>query len=111
MKVTVAKACGFCYGVRRAVDMANGAAPGTHTLGPIIHNPQVVNTLSEKGVCPVQSIEDIKDGSTVLIRSHGVGPEIYKRADEKHLHVMDATCPHVMKAQRDAKKLWLKKKN
>ncbi len=105
MKVTVAKACGFCYGVRRAVDMANGAAPGTHTLGPIIHNPQVVNTLSEKGVCPVQSIEDIKDGSTVLIRSHGVGPEIYKRADEKHLHVMDATCPHVMKAQRDAKKI------
>ena len=105
MKVTVAKACGFCYGVRRAVDMAHGAAPGTHTLGPIIHNPQVVNTLAAKGVCPVQSIDDIDDGSTVLIRSHGVGPEIYERAAEKHLHVMDATCPHVMKAQRDAQQI------
>ncbi len=65
MKVTIAEACGFCYGVRRAVDMASQAETGTKTLGPIIHNPQVVARLSAQGVAPVDSLDEVGDGETV----------------------------------------------
>lgn len=111
MKVTVADSCGFCYGVRRAVEMAQKVAPGTHTLGPIIHNPQVVGKLAERNVTPVDSLDDVQTGATILIRSHGVGPEVYEKAAEKGLHIIDATCPHVKKAQQDAKKIIENKKN
>ena len=70
MNIHIADACGFCYGVKRAVQMAKEAAPGTNTLGPIIHNPQVVNKLSERGVCPIVNLDEAAEGSTLLIRSH-----------------------------------------
>jgi len=105
MRVHIAEACGFCYGVRRAVELASTAEKGTHTLGPIIHNPQLVDSLSARGVSPVDSLQDVADGSKVLIRSHGVGPYIYEEAEAKHLDVVDATCPHVKKAQQDARKV------
>jgi 4-hydroxy-3-methylbut-2-enyl diphosphate reductase len=105
MNVIIADACGFCYGVRRAVDMALNADAGTHTLGPIIHNPQVVSRLASQGVAPVEDLQEVDDASTILIRSHGVGPETYEEAKEKQLHIVDATCPHVKKAQMDAKKV------
>lgn len=105
MNVTIAEACGFCYGVRRAVDMAAHADTGTKTLGPIIHNPQVVSRLAAQGIEPVDSLDDIQPGETVLIRSHGVGPAVYAEAEKKGLHIVDATCPHVKKAQQDAKKI------
>ena len=105
MRVHIAEACGFCYGVRRAVELASTAEKGTHTLGPIIHNPQLVNSLSARGVSPVDSLQDVADGSKVLIRSHGVGPHVYEEAEAKHLDVVDATCPHVKKAQQDARKV------
>ena len=105
MKVTLAAACGFCYGVRRAVELAGQAEKGTHTLGPIIHNPQVVGRLAAPGVSPVDSLDDVDKGSVVLIRSHGVGPDVYEQADQKELKVIDATCPHVKKAQQDAKNI------
>lgn len=111
MKVTVADSCGFCYGVRRAVDMALQVAPNTHTLGPIIHNPQVVGKLAERNVTPVDSLDDVKEGETILIRSHGVGPSVYEEAEKKGLRVIDATCPHVKKAQKDAKEIIENKKN
>ena len=111
MNVYVADACGFCYGVRRAVEMASSAASGTHTLGPIIHNPQVVARLAERGVSPVDSLDPLQRGDTILIRSHGVGPDVYREAEEKGLNVVDATCPHVKKAQQDAKKIIEKEKN
>lgn len=111
MNVYVADACGFCYGVRRAVEMASSAASGTHTLGPIIHNPQVVARLVEQGVSPVDSLDSLQRGDTILIRSHGVGPDVYREAEEKGLNVVDATCPHVKKAQQDAKKIIEKEKN
>lgn len=111
MNVYVADACGFCYGVRRAVEMASSAASGTHTLGPIIHNPQVVARLAERGVSPVDSLDSLQRGDTILIRSHGVGPDVYREAEEKGLNVVDATCPHVKKAQQDAKKIIEKEKN
>ena len=105
MKVEIAKNCGFCYGVRRAVDMASKATAGTHTLGPIIHNPQVVQQLAQQGVTPIDNLRSVHAGETVLIRSHGVGPEVYEEAQEKKVQLVDATCPHVKKAQQDAKKI------
>lgn len=62
MKVTLAAACGFCYGVRRAVELAGKAEKGTHTLGPIIHNPQVVGRLAAHGVSPVDSLDEVEIG-------------------------------------------------
>ena len=61
MRVHIAEACGFCYGVRRAVELASTAEKGTHTLGPIIHNPQLVNSLSARGVSPVDSLQDVAE--------------------------------------------------
>ena len=105
MEIKLAENHGFCYGVKRAVEIATEASnePGrSYTLGPIIHNPQVVDKLKNRGVSPIEEVSDISEG-TMIIRSHGVGPEIYKEAEEKGLHVLDATCPHVKKAQMDAK--------
>lgn len=107
MKIHIAERCGFCFGVKRAVSIAEQASElpnGAKTLGPIIHNPQVVEMLSDKGVQPANSLEEINEGN-VIIRSHGVGPAVYKAAEEKGLNVIDATCPHVKKAQRHAKEV------
>ena len=79
-KLTLAKTAGFCFGVRRAVDRAfRLAGEGTDavTLGPIIHNPQVVERLAGLGLRPVDTPEEVREGQTVLIRSHGVGREVY----------------------------------
>lgn len=107
MKIYVASHSGFCYGVKRAVEMALTCAENTDramTLGPIIHNPQMVRHLADKGVGTADSLTDITNG-TVILRSHGVGPQIYKLAEEKGLTIVDATCPHVKKAQTAAKQL------
>ena len=100
MKVTVAKTAGFCFGVRRAVDLAYREAEGENrvfTLGPIIHNETVVEDLKRRGVLAAESFEEIPDGdqTTVIIRSHGVGKEAYDRLTEKGVRVVDATCPFV----------------
>ncbi len=104
MKIYLAEHRGFCYGVKRAVDMAINAATANcpvHTLGPIIHNPQMVSHLKAQGVGPADNLEDIPAGK-VIIRSHGVGPQVYRQAETKQLEVIDATCPHVKKAQQAA---------
>ncbi|WP_346354205.1 bifunctional 4-hydroxy-3-methylbut-2-enyl diphosphate reductase/30S ribosomal protein S1 [Azotosporobacter soli] len=111
MQILTAKHCGFCYGVKRAVSLALDQAaqtPGStvYTLGPIIHNPQVVSNLHANGIIAVDDIDQIPSGSTVIIRSHGVGPQIYKAAEIRGLKVVDATCPHVKKAQQAAKELF-----
>nr|WP_320145828.1 bifunctional 4-hydroxy-3-methylbut-2-enyl diphosphate reductase/30S ribosomal protein S1 [uncultured Anaeromusa sp.] len=104
MKIVTAEHCGFCYGVRRAVELAekckNTNGP-VATLGPIIHNPQVVERLQEQGVGVASSLAEFSTG-TVVIRSHGVGPSVYQEAASKGLTVVDATCPHVQKAQQAA---------
>lgn len=100
MKVTVSKHSGFCFGVKRAVDMAIKEAEcnreGVYTLGPIIHNSFVVNDLKEKGIIPVNSISEV-DSGVLVIRSHGVGRGIYEEAEAKGLKLVDATCPFVKK--------------
>ncbi|WP_407398783.1 4-hydroxy-3-methylbut-2-enyl diphosphate reductase [Anaerovibrio sp.] len=107
MEVILADNLGFCYGVKRAIQLAeDSAAPGqvTNTLGPIIHNPQMVAKLAENGVGTVDSLDEVKEG-TIIIRSHGVGPEIYDRVEAMGLNMVDATCPHVRKAQSSAQML------
>ena len=107
MEVILADYLGFCYGVKRAVTIAqeNASADGTaSTLGPIIHNPQVVERLKSEGVGTVNKLEEMEKG-TVIIRSHGVGPDVYEEAEKRGLELVDATCPHVKKAQLSAKKL------
>lgn len=108
MRYELAKNAGYCYGVERALGMSQKAA-GTSskpimTLGPLIHNPQVVNKLKKMGINPVSNIEDVKSG-TVVIRTHGVPKNIISEAKNHGVCVIDATCPFVKKAQRCAAKL------
>ncbi len=102
MEVFLAEHMGFCYGVRRAVEMARAeadkAGSTVFTLGPLIHNPQMIEKLRSQGVEVAESLESTV-GSTVLIRSHGVGPDVYQQASRLEISLVDATCPHVKKAQ------------
>lgn len=104
-EVKVAKSAGFCFGVKRAVEMVySEAAKGkkVYTLGPIIHNEQVVNDLEKKSVNVINSVNDIKDGEniTVIIRSHGISEDIYNQLKAKKVNIVDATCPFVAKIHR-----------
>ena len=105
MEIKVAKYCGFCYGVKRAVELAQKAASehvNGATLGPLIHNPQLIAELAAQGIACKESLEQFAPGETVIFRSHGVGPEVYEQAEEKGLTIMDATCPNVRLAQKKA---------
>ncbi|WP_303249983.1 4-hydroxy-3-methylbut-2-enyl diphosphate reductase [uncultured Slackia sp.] len=107
MRVVRAKHAGVCYGVERALDMAVAAMmdeDDTYTLGPLIHNPTVVKQLEEQGVKAAKCVDDIESG-IVVIRSHGVEPHVLQQLKDKGLTVIDATCPHVAKAQRSAGEL------
>jgi len=107
MEVILAEHLGFCYGVKRAIEIArqNASSDGSSsTLGPIIHNPQMVERLKNEGVGTVGSLEEMDDG-LIIIRSHGVGPKVYEEAESRGLELVDATCPHVKKAQLSAKLL------
>ena len=107
LEVILADYLGFCYGVKRAIKIAreNAAPDGSAcTLGPISHNPQMVERLKDEGVGTIDCLDDLKRGK-VIIRSHGVGPETYERAEAMGLECVDATCPHVKKAQLSAKEL------
>ncbi len=102
MKIIVAKTAGFCMGVRRAVEMALDA-PGKHpqpiyAYGPLIHNPQVLKLFEEKGISILHEIPD-QGAGTVLVRAHGVPPETKQALRKAGFHVIDATCPRVIKVQ------------
>lgn len=105
MEIKVAKHCGFCYGVKRAVALAQKAA-ADHvqgaTLGPLIHNPQLIADLARNGIACKDSLEDFAAGETVIFRSHGVGPAVYTEAEKRGLQIVDATCPNVRLAQKKA---------
>ena len=102
MEVQLAKSAGFCFGVKRAVDMVYEEAKNgekVYTYGPIIHNEEVVNDLKEKGVCVVNTLEELKEitEGTVIIRSHGVAREVYELLKKQNVRIVDATCPFVKK--------------
>ena len=102
MKVKRAAKAGFCFGVKRALDMAERTVgiSAAVSLGPLIHNQQVVKRLAERGIYVVNDLEEVKVGQALIIRSHGVAPIVYQGAENKGIHVVDATCPFVQKAQR-----------
>ena len=94
MKVTVAEKCGFCHGVRNAISIAEKileCEKEVYSLGPVIHNKDVVDRLARKGLKTVGSIDEITSG-TVLIRSHGAAPDEIDRIKQKGLKIVDATC-------------------
>ena len=98
MKLTIGEHAGFCFGVRRAVDKAFACASEQLpcvTLGPLIHNPQEVERLENAGVCSVDSLDQVREGQTVIIRSHGVTPGVYAQCEARGIPVIDCTCPHV----------------
>ena len=107
-EVKLANHAGYCYGVERALKMAAEAVKAhpkpIYTLGPIIHNPQVVKSFIRDGVTPVDDISEVDEG-TMIIRTHGVDPFITKMAKKRGLKVIDATCPFVAKAQKRAGEL------
>ena len=100
MRLILAENMGFCFGVRRAVEIASKAAGErgrVFTLGELIHNRTVVNELAERGVIPVDTIDGLEKGSTVVIRSHGVAPSVLAECEKHGLEVIDCTCPFVKK--------------
>jgi len=109
MKIVVAKTAGFCFGVKRAIDIAFKIAmekrKGVYTLGPIIHNPQVVERLKDKGIIPIEDIKTKKDIRALIIRTHGITLQLLKEITSMGCEIIDATCPFVKKAQHYAKLL------
>jgi 4-hydroxy-3-methylbut-2-en-1-yl diphosphate reductase len=109
MDVKIAKTAGFCWGVRRTVDkvmeVAEKAGGPVVTLGPIIHNPQAVARMREKGVGTVSAVAEVADGTTVVVRTHGAVKEEMERAKGRDLEVVDGTCPYVKFPQAMAQRL------
>ncbi len=107
MEILLARDMGFCWGVRRAVDIMERAARERGeiiSVGPIVHNPQVVRDLAEKGI-RVNPNLDGTDGQPVAITAHGVGPDVLDAARQRGSEVIDTTCPIVTRSQRWARKM------
>lgn len=101
MRITIARTAGFCWGVRRTVNKVlettsdpEQKAP-VATLGPVIHNPQVISKFESQGVKVYQNVEEVPDGTTLVIRTHGAVVPEHNLARERKLDVIDGTCPYV----------------
>jgi 4-hydroxy-3-methylbut-2-enyl diphosphate reductase len=108
VEVRIARRTGFCYGVREAIDYARLAAAqgkSTHTLGQVVHNEGVIAELESQGIHTVDTLDDVDHGSAVVIRAHGVTPEVMSRAATKGLEVIDGTCTWVIQEQKELQKL------
>ncbi|MBO8168337.1 MAG: bifunctional 4-hydroxy-3-methylbut-2-enyl diphosphate reductase/30S ribosomal protein S1 [Thermoanaerobacteraceae bacterium] len=107
MEIIVADYAGFCFGVKRAIQMAEEARKEhetLQTLGPLIHNPQVVERLHKQGVTAAEDPDAVNEGA-VIIRSHGITPEVLEQLRARGVTVIDATCPFVSRAQKLARDL------
>ena len=107
MKIEKTKEIGFCYGVKRAIDILERLARergGVETLGAVVHNQQVLQRLAEIGVRVVPGIDDIR-GNTVAISSHGTTPEVEEKLRARHIQVVNTTCPFVHRVQIAARRL------
>ncbi len=108
MEIRLANERGFCFGVRRAIELAEKAVAergSLESLGAIVHNRQVVDLLSARGMRIIQNLDEM-EGDTLLIPSHGIRAEILPQAEERGLNVIDATCPIVRNAQRVVRNLY-----
>src|SRR5215203_3153086 len=106
--VRIARRTGFCYGVREAIDKAKEASAAgkpTHTLGQVVHNEGVVNDLQRLGIQTVDTLDDVDHGAAVVIRAHGVRPDVMERAAARGLEVIDGTCTWVIQEQKEIVKL------
>jgi len=100
LQIKMAKTAGFCFGVDRAVNLIYallGEGKKVYTLGPIIHNPQVIKDLEDRGAVVIEQLSEAPEGGTVVIRTHGVAKNIMKEFDNTFLELCDATCPFVKK--------------
>lgn len=107
MKIEKTKATGFCYGVKRAIDILEKVCRergGVETLGAVVHNQQVLQRLAAIGVKVADSVEDI-EGKAVAISSHGVAPEVEAEIKERQIDIVDTTCPFVHRLQTAARRL------
>ena len=107
-EVRIAKRTGFCYGVREAIDKAKEASAAgktTHTLGQVVHNEGVVQNLQDLGIQTVETLDDVDHGAAVVIRAHGVRPDVMARAEARGLEVIDGTCTWVIQEHRELTKL------
>lgn len=103
MTINVAKTAGFCFGVNRAVDIVNSMLDKGEkvcTLGPIIHNMEMVSELESRGCKAIDNIEDCPEGSTIVIRSHGVSKSVIEKIESLSIKCVDATCPFVKKIHK-----------
>ena len=107
MQVVRADKCGFCFGVRRAIDLVNqqcGTGKRVYSLGPLIHNPQAIERLTRQGLTVINSPDEAGSG-VVVIRSHGAPSSVIEELKARGLEVVDATCPLVKRAQEHAQDL------
>jgi len=107
-EVRIARRTGFCYGVREAIDKAKEAAAAgkpTHTLGQVVHNEGVIAALQAQGIQTVDTLDQVNEGAAVVIRAHGVRPEVLARAEARGLEVIDGTCTWVIQEQREITRL------
>jgi 4-hydroxy-3-methylbut-2-enyl diphosphate reductase len=109
LNLILAEHAGFCFGVKRALNLLEGALnqkKPIYTLGPLIHNPQVVEYFKKRGVKVVENLSQInKQNAVIVFRTHGVSPEIFSEARERGLSIIDATCPFVKRVQKKARQL------
>jgi len=108
VKILIAKSAGFCFGVKRATNMAFEAAEQHDeicSLGPIIHSPQLVEKLEKQGVQVVRDVEGLPEGAAVIVRSHGITFDELRQLTGREIEVVDATCPFVKNAQNYASQL------
>ena len=101
MEVLVAKSGGFCHGVKKAVDTALSVNPeNTYIYGEIIHNKEVVDTITRRGIVTVEALSDVPDGATLIIRSHGAGKRVFDECASRGIRVVDCTCEFVHRTQK-----------
>jgi len=107
-EIRIARRTGFCYGVREAIDKAkesSAAGKLTHTLGQVVHNEGVVSDLQAMGIRTVETLDDVDHGAAVVIRAHGVRPDVMERATARGLEVIDGTCTWVIQEQKELLRL------
>ena len=101
MEFIIAKSGGFCSGVKKAVDTALNIEPAnTYIYGEIIHNPDVVRSITKRGIKMVETLEEVPNDATLIIRSHGVGKEVYEQCEKRNIRLVDCTCAFVHRTQR-----------
>lgn len=102
MRIELAKSAGFCYGVKRAVEMAEQTtrAGGAVLLGPVIHNDHVVSKLEQEGAVLVRAVEEVPDGTSVILRSHGEAKWVHDALEQKGCRIIDTACPNVQRIHR-----------